>query len=357
MARILIAAAATVPCVLLLLPVFVIAVPLLLFVTSVRAIGRRLEPRFVPWSELVEFDRSLGWKPRPNLDACYLAEHDDVFRVVTDREGWPGRRSLDESALVVIGDSFAFGYGIDTGRCFAEVEAGLRIKAVGAPGYSMVQGVLLMEQLGHRLAGKLVAWFVYLENDLQDNLSPELRGYRAPFVRTDRVRGGWELVDEHLSSAKWTCSDLDRRRLFPRLCVPGPLADRAYSACGYLIGRAAASCRGAGARLLVITIPHPVQLTGHGLRELAVLSGNPPLCDANLPDRRLAECCRRHGVAMVAGKDHLSARDFKRREGIHWNQRGHYRVAALLGELYGSFSAGALDEHTPTGVVEPAAAT
>ncbi len=54
----------------LLLPVFVVAGLLLLFASCVRAIGRLMEPRFVPWTELMTFDRSLGWRPRPDLDAA-----------------------------------------------------------------------------------------------------------------------------------------------------------------------------------------------------------------------------------------------------------------------------------------------
>ena len=273
-ARGFIAAIAIVPCVVVLSPVFLVAVFLLLFVSAVRAIGRRLEPAFVTWPELVEFDRTLGWKPRPNMDGHYLADQDDVFRIVTDREGWPGRRSLDESDIVVIGDSFAFGYGVDTNRSFAELDPKLRVKALGAPGYSMVQPVLLMEQLGRRLRGRLVVWFAYLENDLQDNLAPEMRKYRAPFVRLDPVRGEWTIVDEHLEPRKWECSNLDARRLFPRFCVPGPLADRAYSACDYLIGRAERACHEAGAHLVMVTIPHPMQLTTTGMASLAALSGH-----------------------------------------------------------------------------------
>jgi hypothetical protein len=347
MVRTAIAAVALVPCVILLLPAFGFAALAVGFASSVRALGRLLESSFTPWGELIAFDRRLGWKARPNLDVHYLAEQDDVFSLVTDGEGWPGRRSLDESKVVVIGDSFAFGYGVDATRSFSEVNPALQVKAIGAPGYSMVQGVLLMETLGHRLEGKPVIWFVCLENDLQDNLAPEMRQHRAPFVRLDDRRGGWEIVDEHVEPAKWVCSNSDVRRLFPRMCVPGPLADRAYSACDYLIGRARASCALVGARLVVVTIPHPMQLSKRGVAELAALSGSPELCDENLPDRRIAECCRRHGVPMVAGMGHLCRSDYKRREGFHWNEQGHRRIAEVLAQLYTAFRSRALDEYIP----------
>jgi hypothetical protein len=344
-ARAILAAVAAVPLLVLLLPAFAVGGVMFLFAACVRLIGRLLEPRFVPWQELIAFDQALGWKPRPDLDIHYLAHRDDVFRMVTDQEGWPGTRPLEESEVVVIGDSFAFGYGVDTGKTFADV-SGLPVKAVGAPGYSMVHGVLLMEQFGKRLAGKLVVWFVYTENDLQDNLAPEMRQYRAPFVRPAHAHGGWEIVGTHIGPVGWRCSNLDRQRLFAHFCVSGPLANRAYSAAEYLIGRAAASCRLAGAHLVVVTIPHPMQLTAGGLETLRAQSGRQELCDPALPDRRIAESCQQHGVPMIAGKDHLSARDYKRREGIHWNERGHRRMAKLVVRLYESFASGALDELT-----------
>ncbi len=299
----------------LLLPVYLILAAQLAFVSAVRLVRRLFDRSFVDWSELVAFDSVLGWRMRPNLDTCYLAEHDDVFRMVTDGEGWAGRASIAESEVVVVGDSFAAGYGIDAGRSFADLDPRLKVKAIGAPGYSMVHGVLLMEQLASRLAGKLVVWFVYLENDLQDNLAPEMRRYRAPFLRYDAREGAWGIVNHHLRTERWRTSNSDVRRLFPRFCVPGPLADRAYSACDYLIARAKAACLRAGAELVVVTIPHPMQLTAAGVAELAGLSGSRETCDPDLPDRRIADCCRRHEVAMLAAKAHLSRAEYQAARG------------------------------------------
>jgi hypothetical protein len=263
---------------------------------------------------------------------------------VTDREGWPGLRTIDETKVLVIGDSFAFGYGVDTDRSFAAMTPDLAVKGIGAPGYSMVQAVCLMEQLGERLHGKLVVWFAFLENDLQDNLAPEMRGYRAPFVRWNGAQGVWEIVDRHIERRIWDSSRQDVHRLFPMFCVPGPAADRAYSASDFLIQRARLACERVNARLVVVTIPHLQQLTSDGRRQMAIASGAPAACDPEMPDRRVAESCRQHGVPVVMGIRHLTHADYKRREGIHWNQAGHQRVANLLKQLYDSFAAGRLDE-------------
>jgi hypothetical protein len=342
MIRLLIAAVTLLPCLILLVPVFIVVGVMSLFASCVQAIGRRLEPAFVPWTDIMTFDPQLGWRPRADVDTFYLADRDDVFRVVTDHDGWTGRHSLDDSAMVVIGDSFAFGYGVDAGKSFADLNRGLIVKAVGAPGYSMVQSVLLMEQFAGRLAGKLVVWFVCLENDLQDNLAPAMRRYRSPFVRLSVARGAWEITDQHVAAAPWKSTDRNWKRILPYLCVPGPLSDRAYAASDYLIGRAAASCRRVGAHLVLVTIPDPSQLTADGRAKLAAQSGNLEACDENLPDRRIVESCTRHGVPTIVGKDHLSASDYKRLEGLHWNDRGHRRMAEILRRTYDSFQAGTL---------------
>jgi hypothetical protein len=343
MIRILVAAVMAVLSWIVLLPAFALAGMVWLFVWCVHALGRWWEPNFVPWTDLMTFDQELGWRPRSDLDANYLAQNDDIFRVVTDREGWAGTRSLDDSAVVVIGDSFAFGYGVDTGRSFADLNPKLVIKGIGAPGYSMVQSVLLMENFAERLTGKLVVWFVCLENDIEDNLSPAMAGYSAPFARPSRQRGDWEIAQAHVKASPWRCSMPGAKRLLPNFCVPGPLADRAYAGADYLIGRGSAACRRVGAHLVLVTIPDPIQLTVDGRARLAVLSGRPDSCDENLPDRRIADSCQRHGVPFVAGKEYLSARDYKRIEGLHWNARGHRRMADVLRRVYESFRSGELD--------------
>jgi hypothetical protein len=343
MARILIVSIAIIPCVILLLPAIVVIALLSWFVSAVHAIARRIERTHIPWTDLIEFDQQLGWKPRPNLDTYYLAADDDVFRIVTDREGWPGVTTIEESEVIVIGDSFAFGYGIDTNRSFASLMGDVSVKAVAAPGYSMVHCVRLMEQLGERLRGKLIIWFTFLENDLQDNIAPEMSGYRAPFVRRDPDSGTWEIFDRHVSPTKWDCSLSDARRLFPSFCVPGPAAERAYDASDFLIQRAQLACERVAAHLVVVTIPHSMQLTDSGRREMAALSGAPSAFDADLPDRRIGESCRRWGVSLVLGMQHLSSAHYKRREGIHWNQSGHREIARLLKRLHASFSAGRLN--------------
>ena len=62
MIRTLVAAAVLIPSAILLLPVFVFAALAVSFTSAVRSIARLIEPSFMLWSDLIAFDRRLGWK-------------------------------------------------------------------------------------------------------------------------------------------------------------------------------------------------------------------------------------------------------------------------------------------------------
>jgi hypothetical protein len=314
-----------------LLPIILVALLLRGIRLAVSSLARAIEPSFVSWRDLMAFDPILGWKPRPNLRASYCADYDDVFQLVTDAEGWPGPGSVEEAHIVAIGDSFAFGYGVDSHRAFFSLDTSLRVKAVGAPGYSMVHGVRLMEQFGARLRGKHVLWMVFPENDLQDNLVPNMRHYRAPFLRLCENGTDWEIASGHITPEPWTASlTTSRAEMLAAFCVPGLIADRAYSACDWLLHRAHTICQDHDAKLAVITVPHRALLTAKGCSELATLSPSPEEFDPSLPDQRIGDACNTLRIPFLSGREIFQYADYKHREKIHWNSRGHRRMAKLL---------------------------
>jgi len=319
---------------LLAAPVLLIAIPFWFVASLTRILAQRLGPRSVPWNELIDFDPSIGWKPRSDLDVYYLADRDpDFFHVVTGPDGWPGHASIEDSELVVLGDSYAFGFGVDAEDSFAAPGADLRIKAIGAPGYNMVQELMLMRTLAPALARKLVVWFVYYGNDLYDNLSPEMAGYRTPFVRERDGSAGWEIVTSHVRQEKWTSSAgreaTQWLSVLAALHSRTPLAQRAFSACEFLIGQGNEVCSEAGAKLLVVGLPSPRTLSRSWLEQLAThRQGSEPV-EAELPDSEMARICGALGVPFVAAREHLNARDFRPIDD-HWNERGHRRIRKLL---------------------------
>jgi hypothetical protein len=318
------------------LPILLLGLPFWLvggLTRGAAALFRRLEPRAVPWQELMAFEPELGWRTRPDLDV--FARHDVTFHMTTDAEGWRDRRaSLDEAEVVVVGDSFAFGTGVDD-RDFFGARASVPVKAVGADAYNMVQGLLLMERLGERLRGKVLVWLIYYGNDLYENLRPNHGQYRMPFVRQapdgDRE---WEVVSRHVRSDPWPV-DTPRRYLqrLAELCTPGPLSRRVFGASRYLIERAAAVSEAVGARLVVVGIPDKLQLTADGARELTRRLPRPAPLDPEAPDRALAAICKDLDVRFISLRQHVTAGDYKA-DDCHWTAHGHARVARVLVEVH-----------------------
>lgn len=320
--------------------VLLLGSPFWLVAALTRALAAWLSPPVLGWRQLFAFDPALGWRAKPNLDCRCVDELGDAFHVVTDEHGWPGRRPLEDSRIVVFGDSHAFGFGVDHAAAFPQLHPEARVKAIGVPGYNLVQELLLMEQLAPRLAGKLVVWLVYVGNDLHESLSPEMNGYRTPFVR--RLEGGttWEIVREHLSPAAWRASDSVRSRnwyaTLAALHRDTFLAERAYSACAFLLDAGARLSRQAGFSLAVMTVPAPLALApleaeGPGRRYRALM-------DRELPDRRIRRMCDRLGLPFVALMKRLTLADYKRQDD-HWTEDGHRQVAAVLAELPGALAA------------------
>jgi hypothetical protein len=117
------------------------------------------------------------------------------------------------------------------------------------------------------------------------------------------------------------------------------VAQRAYSACDFLLDEAQKICEGAGAQLVVCTIPSPSALGKRAFR-LKRYSEHPELFDPDFPDARLGELCRVHNIPFVAAKRYLSLGDYRRPDD-HWTGRGHRRMAEILRRIHDDHARGA----------------
>lgn len=326
---------------LLLLPVIVIAIPLWLVSFLLRRCYL-IAVKSQPWEAIIDFNKYIGWEPKPNLDV-YCSFAPGSFHVKTDPHGWRGKEDLTRCQALVLGDSFAFGFGIDDANAFFSItDSGLRIKAIGAPGYNMVQEVIWLEKISAQLRGKLVIWFICLGNDLPDNLQPNMQNYRTPFVRRINSTGDWQIVTEHVRPEAWHYNVEHNFRSTRDARAVGTfsnsfLSSRAYSACEFLIGRAKEVCTHSGVRLAIVSIPSMAQLDPDAWNRWASKIGDPQLLDAALPDRRLQEICQKLDLPFIAGRDHLKYSDYIHEDG-HWNKSGHKQVAKLLANLYFQYS-------------------
>jgi hypothetical protein len=319
-----------------LLPLLVLSLPFILVSFFTKAICRWFEPHCVPWPKILEYHSVLGWKPRPNLN-LHCSFPAGMFHLKTDANGWRGQTNIDDAQMIVIGDSFAFGYGVDDKDAFFSLNhSDLRIKVIGSPGYNMAQEIIWMRQLFPHLRGKLVVWFICLSNDLYDNLLPNLYTYRTPFVRQVNGNGRWEIVSNHLAPVSWPFRHERNFRHEEKVWAVfgnSRLSERAYSACEFLIKEARDICRSADAQLTLITIPWTIQFSTAEWESRVRQFGDPALFDRYLPDRRLGEICSQLGVGLICAREHMDPQDHIPGEG-HWNKKGHRRVAEILNALY-----------------------
>jgi hypothetical protein len=329
-------------------PVVALALPFLVMAAATRLIARAIGTvKLTPWARIISYDPEIGWRPSPGVTAWRGDMAGDPFPVRTDEEGWVDPDvTVDDADVLVLGDGFAFATAVEDGSLFTDHAGNVTVKAIGAPGYNMVQELLLMKQLESRLGGKLVVWLIYLGNDLDDNLRPHIQGYRAPFVRRTTI-GDWEIERGHLRPEPWPYpARVSNQDAFVRICSGEPLAGRAFSACEFLIASARSLCEGAGAELAVVTIPELSDLAWRQVERARRLVDPEGPFDPGRPDREIAAICHRMGVRFFALRDRLDARDY-RRSCHHWSARGQRRVGAVIGELYTARNASQAEAERP----------
>jgi len=124
---------------------------------------------FSPWIR----SEHLGFRLAPNLKTRMSGPEYDVA-VETDSMGFRDDEigSKTRTRILLLGDSFAMGYGVARGEIFADrIERDLGADVVDAAtgGYEIVHQVQLLEEYGKSLTPDLVLYALYLGNDLAWN--------------------------------------------------------------------------------------------------------------------------------------------------------------------------------------------
>jgi hypothetical protein len=333
--RLLIGSIGAVFAALLTLPILLLALPFFLVGAGQRfgaRIFERLEGDAVTWRDVLQYEPIIGWKPKPNIRARVQDLVGNRFVLSTGEDGWrvSGSGVSGKPEAFVFGDSFAFGFGVDDEVFFGNVLPDIGIKAIGTNGYNLVQELLLMERYAEAFHGGVVIWLVYHGNDLFENLVPNEGQYRMPFVRELKNSKGWEVVATHINPTPWPMASMrEYNARLAEICCDTDLSKRAFSACDFLIERAMEVCDAAGARLVVCSVPDILQLDPAQIDRLVKLAPDPTSFDAGRPDRALEEICQRHRVGFVTLKGVLDPSCYIRGE-VHWNAKGHRRVADLI---------------------------
>lgn len=169
------------------------AAEMLVRVTNGARYGER--PTFYP------SDERLGWSPAPGLDHVYYGG-DYSISVSTDdggrRLGRLGALPEDAERVILVGDSYTFGWGVSTDETYASqldellANGSLRAANLGVGGYGTVQSAIRLEQYlrEHPTSPVRAIVLLHSHNDPSDNVTFETvqRGLRE-YVEAPRNRG------------------------------------------------------------------------------------------------------------------------------------------------------------------------
>lgn len=309
-------------------------------------------------------DADCGW--RMNSDVVFVHELQDNPRstIHTNSRGLRSPEHLPDNPnrkrrILVLGDSFAFGWGVDDHETFpAQLQARMpdaEVINLGVSGYNLAQSHRLLVAEGLRYEPDLVI-LSFCHNDVTDQKIPTIEDKRR--AATPVARSGWKaalcdtsyLVDFLRFSATMI---YPVRRTLQAIGLKEPDGGYGYldtnlrpSLRGYPpslvsgwdstvdeLGAIYRTCTGIGAKLLVATIP-PRQLSIPGnLREsLAYVSYEPTDFDSSRLATDLSVICERVGITFVDTSESLSAPDARNylRFDMHLSPQGNVEVAKVL---------------------------
>lgn len=271
------------------------------------ALGPTTNPSYVV------HDATLGWRYEPNARARHRTDEFDVELALNARgfrgPEWPKEKRSPR--VLVLGDSFAFGWGVAWDDTFAarvaRERADWQVLDAAVSGYATDQELLLLRELLPGLRPDVVVC-VFCSNDLWESSSEVAYGKHKPrFVRPAGASSGLELTGVPVprswlerTSALWRAWE---KRRWERAFLATPRDRRAEWA-------------------LACDLYRAMRDELHGV-PLVIVSDTDRLAGLAIEERGMTHV----DVRAAFGSD-ASAFTFAR-DG-HWNAKGHAAVAAAL---------------------------
>lgn len=283
-------------------------------------------------------------------------------RGLRDSEDHPYLNPGGTERIAVLGDSFAWGFGVENEETFASVLESLgdnrETLNFGANGYSNVQEIVRFESEGLKYRPDWAVLFVTW-NDLEDNFDDkrggrpivEVEGERIRIINSP-VRRPWKshpkqwlrhnsrifgLLEYANEVVKWRMREWRSRSKVPSkrrsptdfsmreiYGSPGLSMDDAWRALEHLLTRLQSGARGAGGRLLVTYVPTREAVNASAF---STQFGSDPDLDWNRPAHRLSRLCAELGIPYIdlltAFRDSPESPDLFLRKDGHWSAEGH----------------------------------
>ena len=266
---------------------------------------------FSPWIRMQ--DTGYGYAPSFHTRMKRLGEYDVAFD--TNSAGFRD----DEIGLkhgtriVLLGDSFASGYGVERGEMFADIiedDLGVEILNTAVGGYEIIHQVRFFQSRGGTLAPDLVVYVLYLGNDLSRNnewtvashgtLTSSVHKFPvrtahpirlqmlykqvryAANMRDEQARGEWEPWPDYLLSAER---------------APSVEAAQDYHEAEMLLHQLNEEVRAVGAKLFVVMVPYRQMVEQQAYERLKSRTTDfDARYDLTLPARKTTEILDRLGI-------------------------------------------------------------
>ena len=296
-------------------------------------VARLIRPRWHPTSlaHFWRYDPTLGWAHRPGASGRFRSPHWDVAVSINAQ----GLRDIEHAyakppgsrRLLLLGDSFGWGYGVEQDRGVAAVLRArcpdLEVINASVSGYSTDQEYLSWRDEGRRYEPDLVL-VLFHENDIPGDSLHRMYGYEKPQFVVERG----ELVVHNVP--------VPERRLWERALAW--LLARSWLANGILQRPAITLVIEYGLPLGTAQIPSDFDVTSRLFEQLAreVRAAGAEVRLAAVPMQTaprawLREASRKAGIRLVDLDAPLAAAvargvDVTLPDDSHWNAEGH-RIA------------------------------
>jgi hypothetical protein len=158
-------------------------------------VSRFLFPEWVPEAaerSFWEYDEALGWVNQSGRTGVHRHSDFAVDVSISDQglrdRSYPEARTPGTRRMLVLGDSFAWGYGVEQAEIWHEVlearHPGWEIINAGVAGYGTDQQLLYLERRGLEFEPDVVLLLLH-PNDFLDNNEPFRYGYFKPHYELD----------------------------------------------------------------------------------------------------------------------------------------------------------------------------
>ena len=141
---------------------------------------------------LFEYDELLGWKLKPNSTGFMSNPEFNVTINISQKglrdKDYPYNKTGNKKRIIVLGDSFTLGVGVEEDERFTEVLEDKLLENVdvinmGVSGYGTDQELLFLEKEGFNYNPDIVLVAFYIGNDVSDNMHsfmPQAKPYPKP---------------------------------------------------------------------------------------------------------------------------------------------------------------------------------